>query len=213
MFLAEPFTTSSHSSDYDNSVLDPLIVCGPSGVGKGTIIAKFMEELGGDRHFGFTVSHTTRAPRVGEVEGIHYHFVDIEDMRLEVARGAFLEHAEVHSNMYGTSWSALRDVQKKGKHCLLDIDVQGVQRVKTMETDILKPKYIFIAPPSLEILEKRLASRGTESSESLARRTQNAREEVQYGAQDGNFHAVIVNDSLDQAVEDFAAAVSELYGL
>lgn len=214
MVLTEPFTTSSsRSSDSDNSVLDPLIVCGPSGVGKGTIIAKFMEELGGDRHFGFTVSHTTRDPRVGEVDGIHYHFVDIEDMRRKLSKGAFLEHAEVHGNIYGTSWSSLRDVQKQGKHCLLDIDVQGVQRVKTIETDILKPKYLFIAPPSLEILEKRLVSRGTESPASLARRTQNAREEVEYGAQDGNFDAIVVNDSLEQAVENFAAAVRELYGL
>ncbi len=134
-------------------------------------------------------------------------------MRREVAKGAFLEHAEVHGNIYGTSWSSLRDVQKQGKHCLLDIDVQGVQRVKTMVTDILKPKYLFIAPPSLEMLEKRLVSRGTESPASLARRTQNAREEVEYGAQDGNFDAVVVNDSLEQATKDFAAAVKELYGL
>jgi guanylate kinase len=143
-------------------VLDPLVVCGPSGVGKvsqqgeeknayhvtalvlilahfhsfhmqGTIIDKYMEEYGGKEKFGFTVSHTTRLPRPGEENGVHYHFSTLETMRREINDGRFLEHAEVHGNLYGTSWTSMKHVQLYGKRCLLDIDVQGVRRLKGLE--------------------------------------------------------------------------------
>lgn len=211
MLLANPVTTSLQATD--DTVLDPLIVCGPSGVGKGTIINKFMEEMGGNSLFGFTVSHTTRAPREGEENGVHYHFVEIEKMKKAIKEGQFLEHAEVHGNFYGTSWFSLRDVQKGGKRCLLDIDVQGVRNIKTMESDTLKPKYIFISPPSLEDLEKRLIGRGTESAKSLARRTANAKAELEYGTQEDNFDAVVINNHLDFACHDFAEVVKKLYDL
>ena len=209
--MADP--TSTSLQDSDDTVLDPLIVCGPSGVGKGTIIAKYMEEMGGDDLFGFTVSHTTRLPREGEEDGVHYHFVQMDKMKDEIVRGKFLEYAEVHGNLYGTSWSSLRDVQKGGKRCLLDIDVQGVRNIKTMESDILKPKYVFISPPSLETLEERLIGRGTESAESLARRTANARKVIEYGMDEDNFNAVVINDHLESACHDFATIVKKLYGL
>lgn len=207
--LAEPMSTLEQSTN--DVVLDPLVVCGPSGVGKGTIIAKFMEELGGKDRFEFTVSHTTRSPRPGEEDGVHYHFVDMDEMKQAIADGKFLEHAQVHGNFYGTSWSSLRHVQKLGKHCLLDIDVQGVKNIKQMESDVLKPKYIFISPPSMDILEERLVGRGTETAESLARRTANARSEVEYGSQEDNFDAVVVNNDLDEACEEFARVVKGLY--
>ena len=211
MVLADPLSTSLQASD--DTVLDPLIVCGPSGVGKGTIINRFMEEMGGDSLFGFTVSHTTRAPREGELDGTHYHFVGVERMKNGIRQGEFLEHAEVHGNFYGTSWMSLRDVQKGGKRCLLDIDVQGVQNVKTMESPSLQPKYLFIAPPSLEALEQRLIGRGSESPESLARRTANARQELEYGMQTDNFDIVVVNNNLEFACHEFAEAVKKLYDL
>jgi guanylate kinase len=192
-------------------ILDPLVVCGPSGVGKGTIIAKFMEEFGGKDRFGFTVSHTTRPPRPGEEEGIHYHFSSHDAMRLEIDAGLFLEHAEVHGNLYGTSWSSMRNVQTSGKRCLLDIDVQGVRRLKTLQSPTLMPTYIFIAPPSLDALEKRLEDRGTESAESLARRTQNARMEMEYGLEEGNFDFIVVNDDLDKATLKFSNVIAQIY--
>jgi guanylate kinase len=213
MVLADPLSTYTSLQASDDAILDPLIVCGPSGVGKGTIIAKFMEEMGGSGLFGFTVSHTTRAPREGEENGIHYHFVEMEHMKDEISQGKFLEYAEVHGNFYGTSWSSLRDVQKGGKRCLLDIDVQGVHNIKTMESDILKPKYVFISPPSLEDLEKRLIGRGTESAESLARRTANARKELEYGTQGDNFDAIVVNNDLDVACLEFSDVVKKIYDL
>jgi len=209
--LAEPFSSSSPSSS--DMVLDPLVVCGPSGVGKGTMIQKFMEEWNGKDQFQFTVSHTTRSPRPGEVNGIHYHFVDIPSIKRGIENGEFLEHAEVHGNYYGTSWQSLRDIQKMGKHCLLDIDVQGVKNMKRMESDTLKPKYIFISPPSLEVLQERLIGRQTESVESVARRTANAKAEMEYGLEKGNFDALIINHDLNEACQEFASTIRELYDL
>jgi len=194
------------------SVIQPLVVCGPSGVGKGTIIAKFMEEHGGSDDFEFTVSHTTRKPRQGEINGHHYHFTDYDSMKGAIGRGEFLEHAEVHGNFYGTSIKSLRDVN--GKRPILDIDVQGVKNVKTQvkeDSSALQPKYIFISPPSMDTLRKRLESRGTETEESLKKRTENALAEMEYGTAEGNFDEIVVNDDLDKACDDFAAAVANIY--
>jgi guanylate kinase len=207
-----PFTTNGSS----NMVLDPLIVCGPSGVGKGTIIDKFMNDFGGRHRFGFTVSHTTRAPRPGEVDGIHYHFVTREEMESAIQSNLFLEHARVHGNLYGTSWKSLRDVQEQDKRCLLDIDMQGVQALKKQTACSganWKPRYIFIAPPSLDRLLERLSSRGTEDELSLKRRTAMAQTEVDYGMQKGNFDGIIINDDLDKACREFTLLVKDLYSI
>ena len=101
----------------------PVVVCGPSGVGKGTLLNRLMAEH--PESFGFSVSHTTRQPRAGEVDGVHYHFVKKEDMEAAITRGEFIEYARVHSNMYGTSVKGVEDVRAAGKTCLLDIDVQA----------------------------------------------------------------------------------------
>jgi guanylate kinase len=207
----------TRNNNNKNLLLDPLVVCGPSGVGKGTIIQKYMDEMGGHRHFGFTVSHTTRPPRPGEVNGIHYHFVPKADMQRQIEDGNyFLEHAHVHGNLYGTSFDALWRVQNvQGKRCLLDIDVQGVQNLKSQQQQLgqwqFRPKYLFIAPPSLQALQERLILRGTESPESIERRTRNAAQEVEYGLTAGNFDKVIINDDLEQACHDFSLAIQELY--
>lgn len=198
----------------EEEVLDPLVVCGPSGVGKGTIIQRFLESKDDDdsSSFVFGVSHTTRAPRTGEVHVKDYFFCSPEDMQGLVESDYFVEWAHVHGNTYGTSWSAIREFQATGKRCLLDIDVQGVQRLKSLSSQkIFQLKYLFIAPPSLDVLETRLRGRGSESEETLARRVGNAAAEVEYGLTEGNFDKVIVNDNLDQAVEDFQRAVDSLY--
>mmetsp|Transcript_20929 Transcript_20929/g.39742 ORF Transcript_20929/g.39742 Transcript_20929/m.39742 type:complete len:291 (+) Transcript_20929:224-1096(+) len=221
--------SSSLASD-SPMILDPLVIVGPSGVGKGTLIARFQDDFPElAKQFGFTVSHTTRQPRPGEVNGVHYHFVSVEEMKILLARDAFLESAQVHKNYYGTSWQALRDVQQQGKRCLLDIDVQGVQRLKLLQESwsiasndasslskpsfLLQPKYLFISPPSLETLQDRLRKRNTESPEALQTRLANAAAEVAYGKTAGNFDAVVVNDDLEKAVEDFAKAVRRVFQL
>lgn len=207
---------NTYEGEIQRRSIKPLVVCGPSGVGKGTIISRFMDNFGGSTKFGFTVSHTTRKPRPGEIDGIHYHFTDIDTMRNAIERDEFLEWANVHGNIYGTS---LKSLSSSDKYPLLDIDVQGVKSIKKWQEQHkyssqlpLNAKFVFIAPPSLDVLKERLVGRGTETSESIAKRTENAVQEVQYGLSEGNFDAIIVNDDLDCACEEFARVIKELYG-
>lgn len=212
---------AEESSSSGENLVQTLVVCGPSGVGKGTIISQYMSsEMGGADRFGFTVSHTTRAPREGEINGVHYHFTEYDRMEADIRSGKFLEHAQVHGNLYGTSFESMRYVQETlSKICLLDIDVQGVQNMKqqqTLEQDImtttqLDVRYLFIAPPSMEALRTRLENRGTETPESLERRTKNAQIEMEYGLAEGNFDYIVVNEDLDQACQDFHTAVQSLF--
>jgi guanylate kinase len=153
----------------------PLIIAGPSGVGKGTLIEKLQRTFPG--LFGFSVSHTTRAPRPGEIDGKSYHFTSAEAMEAAIARGEFLEHAKVHGNLYGTSFAAVMSVASEDKICILDIDTQGVQSVKAAPKSSMPgtPHFVFVAPPSLEALEQRLRGRGTESAEKMTLRLANAK--------------------------------------
>ncbi|TFJ84484.1 hypothetical protein NSK_004469 [Nannochloropsis salina CCMP1776] len=187
-------------------LLRPLVICGPSGVGKGTLMNMLFEEFGG--YFGFSVSHTTRAPRPGEVEGVHYNFTSRDAMEAAIEEGRFLEFARVHTNLYGTSLEAVRQVQRAGKVCVLDIDVQGVMKVK--ETDV-NPHYVFIAPPSVEHLEARLRGRGTESAKDIETRLGAARAEIDYGLAKGNFEHVVVNDTLEKAYADLKTTLVGFY--
>eukprot|EP00804_Cyclotella_cryptica_P011414 CCRYP_016383-RA/>CCRYP_016383-RA protein AED:0.00 eAED:0.00 QI:588/-1/1/1/-1/1/1/104/221 len=205
--------------------------------------------------FGFSVSHTTRKPRPGEVNGVHYHFVSRDFFDEKVASGNFfIEYAEVHGNMYGTSYQAIFDVTRSSNneseiqriggftetHCLLDIDVEGVKNIKEFqirqqtrmsaeptlgkakstqqyltqsiqELPLLRANFVFIAPPSIDTLRERLENRGTETPETLERRFQNAKGELDYGMEPGNFDAIIVNDNLEKACIDFSTAVMEMY--
>eukprot|EP00978_Attheya_sp_CCMP212_P021431 scaffold62527_cov49-Attheya_sp.AAC.4 len=213
----------AEESSSGENLVQTLVVCGPSGVGKGTIISQYMNsEMGGADRFGFTVSHTTRAPREGEINGVHYHFTEYDWMEKDIRSGKFLEHANVHGNLYGTSFESMRYVQETlGKICLLDIDVQGVQNMKQQQTQErqasmttttqLDVRYLFIAPPSMEALRTRLENRGTETPESLERRTKNAQIEMDYGLAEGNFDYIVVNEDLDQACQDFHTAVQSLF--
>jgi len=134
--------------------LRPVVVCGPSGVGKSTLLGKLLKD--NPDKFGFSISHTTRAPRPNEVNDVNYHFVTKDQLLAEVNENKFLEHAVYAGNIYGTSKMAVENVKKSGKVCLLDIDIQGAISVK--KTD-LHARYVLIAPPSFEVLEKRLRER------------------------------------------------------
>lgn len=169
-------------------------MCGPSGVGKSTLITRLQADFPGQ--FGFSVSHTTRQPRCGEVDGVHYYFSTIEDVQKEIQEGKFLESALVHGNLYGTSYDSIRRVTESGKICILDIDVQGVRSCRAANFPV--GSYIFISPPNLKTLEQRLRGRNTETEESLARRLGNAESEVK-SAKSMWWDAWIVNDDLDQA--------------
>ena len=217
------FSSSSHSSVSDTNIddgdagskhvnLEPLVVCGPSGVGKGTIIQGLLNSFLPSTPFGFCVSHTTRSPRPGEVHGVHYTFTSVDDIQSDIKEGKFIEYAEVHGNYYGTSKDAIRHVQSKNQIAILDIDVQGVMSVKKSFTESNTPcKYIFMAPPSMEELEKRLRGRGTESEESIQRRLGNAAREIEYGNDVGNFDHILINNNVDDAVQELITTLKRWY--
>lgn len=178
------------------NALRPVVFCGPSGSGKSTLVKKLMNEF--PEKLGFSISHTTRKPRPGEVDGVHYHFTNKEDMSEAIKNGKFIESATFSGNMYGTSKAAVEKVLQDQKVCILDIDTQGVKQIKQAD---LEPWFIFIEPPTMEELENRLRLRSTEDEESLRSRLQVAANEMEYGKTPGNFHLIILNDNLDEAYE------------
>jgi len=188
--------------------LPPLVIVGPSGVGKSVLI-KHMRETFPDK-FGFSVSHTTRGPRPGEVDGKDYHFSDLETVRKEVAEGKFIEHAEVHGNMYGTSKKAVDDVRQAGQICILDIDVQGAQNVKE-KSGIEGTRFVFILPPSLEELERRLRGRGTETEEKIQKRMKNATGEIDFANRVSFFDHKFVMENMQG--NEMPQVVNTFFGL
>ncbi|MCL2789635.1 MAG: guanylate kinase [Desulfobulbus sp.] len=176
-----------------------LVLSAPSGCGKTTILTRVMRDLPG---LVFSVSHTTRQPRPGEIDGVHYHFVEANvfaAIRNRQPTG-FLEWAEVHGNMYGTSVDEVDRHRHAGQDVILDIDVQGAAQVRQRT----RPVTIFIAPPSLAELERRLRGRGTESEATIALRLNNARKEL---ACSGAYDYLVVNDQLGQAVESLRSII------
>jgi guanylate kinase len=175
-----------------------IVVSGPSGAGKSTILSRVLEEMGNLR---FSVSHTTRAAREGETEGVQYNFVDrptFEDMR---ERGLFLEWAEVHGELYGTSRAEYDRAAKDGVDLLLDLDVQGAAQVRKAFKDAVS---VFILPPSYTDLERRLRGRGAENEGNFRRRLQAAGEELTLYKQ---YDYAIINDDLDRSVENLKSII------
>ncbi|KAJ2398717.1 guanylate kinase [Coemansia sp. RSA 2559] len=172
----------------------PIVVFGPSGTGKSTLLKRLFAEY--PNEFGFSVSNTTRNPRAGEVNGKDYHFLTNEEFVAAIERGEFIEHALFSGNRYGTTIQAVKDVADSDKTCILDIDVQGVKSVKGTD---LGARFVFVAPPSEEELERRLRSRGTDDESSILKRLQAAKTELEYGNQEGSCDIKIVNDDFDAA--------------
>ncbi|XP_076284416.1 guanylate kinase isoform X2 [Lasioglossum baleicum] len=182
----------------------PLVLCGPSGSGKSTLIKKLFEDY--PDTYGFSVSHTTRKPRPGEEHAKHYYFTTKEKMEKQIELGEFLETATFSGNLYGTSKKAVEDVQREGKICILDIEMQGVKQVKQSS---LNPLYVFIKPPSMDELERRLRNRQTETEEALKNRLSIAGTEIEYGEKPGNFDLIIVNDDFSKAYEKLKEFINE----
>jgi len=173
-----------------------LVLSGPSGVGKSTLLTRLFANH--PTKFGFSVSHTTRSPRPGEVDGKHYYFTTQEIFKEMLADGEFIEHTQFSSNFYGTSSMTIRNVSDSGRRCILDIESEGVRKVKSTN---LNPFYVFISPPSLASLKSRLRGRGTETDESVAKRLATALKEIAYAKQPGVHDFVIVNDDVDRAYD------------
>ena len=181
-----------------------FIVAAPSGAGKSSLISQLLayskqKKLSNPAQL--SVSHTTRQPREGEVDGTHYHFTRVAAFEALIAENAFYEHAKVFDNYYGTSKAAISDKLKQGIDVFLDIDWQGARQIKAINPDVIS---IFILPPSIEALRKRLIGRGKDSDEIIEKRMQEAVSEMSHYDE---FDYVIVNDDFEQAVSDFISIV------
>ena len=170
-----------------------VVLSAPSGCGKTTIVKQVMANLPG---LVFSVSHTTRSPRAGEKDGQDYYFVDRDEFKAicDQQPSGFIEWAEVHGNLYGTGRQGVEEQRAAGLDVLLDIDVQGAEQVRRAAD----PVTVFIAPPSLDELGRRLRGRGSEDEKTIALRLNNAGKEMQAAA---DYDYLIVNDVLDEAVE------------
>ncbi|MTD33400.1 guanylate kinase [Paludibacterium denitrificans] len=175
-----------------------FIVVAPSGAGKTSLVAAL---LAAEPTVELSVSYTTRAPRAGEVNGQHYHFVDRATFERMIADGDFLEYAEVYGNYYGSSASWLKGRLDSGRDILLEIDWQGAQQVRKVFPDALS---VFIMPPSMQELERRLRGRATDSEEVIARRMAEARAEI---AKATEYDYILVNDNFESACADLVSIV------
>ena len=180
-----------------------IVVSGPSASGKTTLMELLLKEF--PNNFQASVSTTTRKQRPGEVDGKHYHFIDIPEFRTRLGTGDFLEHAEVHGNFYGTSKSSVEKIVQSGRSVFLLIDVKGAAKVKQILKD--KVTTIFIQPPSMEILEKRLRDRNTESEDAIQKRLKNAASEMQEGQ---TYDHRVINDDLESAYQNLKDALEKI---
>jgi guanylate kinase len=175
-----------------------FVVAAPSGAGKSSLVNALLEKEPG---IALSISHTTRPPRVGEEYGRHYFFVERAVFEREVAEGIFLEHAEVHGNLYGTSRTTVQSLLSDGRDVLLEIDWQGAEQVRRSKPDCVG---IFILPPSRAELERRLRGRGSDSAEVIERRLHNSRGEIAHAHE---FDYILINDAFADALGDLQAIV------
>ncbi len=175
-----------------------IIITGPSGTGKGTVIKRLKED---DDSLWFSVSMATRGPRDGEIDGVHYHFVSRESFEDMVAKDGFLEYAKVHDNYYGTPLKPIEDCLSAGKNAVLDIDVQGGLNIIGQGVECVS---IFILPPSMKVLRQRLEERKTETPEQVETRLHNAVWEI---TQRGKYQYQVVNDDLETCVKQVQAII------
>lgn len=178
-----------------------VVLAGPAGVGKGSLVRWILEH---DSDFLLSVSATTRQPRSGEIDGVHYHFVSKEQFVSGIEAGKFLEWAQVHnSNYYGTPSSELERAARLNKHLLLEIDLQGARQLKLSHPDAIQ---IFVLPPSWEVLEQRLRGRATETEAEITTRLATARTEIDAR---NEFDFQLVNDDLAECAQEIIRIVKE----
>ena len=174
-----------------------IVFSAPSGCGKGTML----EEILKDERFAVSVSATTRAPREGEKDGVNYHFLTREDFEQRIADGKFIEYAEYCQNLYGTLVSEVDGRLERGLNVILEIEPQGAMKIREKRSDAV---FIFVVPPSIGELRRRLKKRGTETDEVIEERVSKAAWEI---SQAEKYDYVIVNDALEDAVSDFFAVI------
>jgi guanylate kinase len=175
-----------------------FVITAPSGAGKSSLIEALLKE---DPSLRLSVSYTTRAPRPGEVNGREYHFVEEKTFLAMLERSEFLESAEVHGNRYGTSQAVIREALARGQDLVLEIDWQGAQQVRRLHPDCIG---IFILPPSVAELERRMRARGQDSDAVIRRRMSSAEEEISHASE---FNYAIINKDFDEAKRDMQAII------
>jgi len=175
-----------------------IVVSAPSGAGKSTVLGRVLREISGIR---FSVSHTTRAPRPGEIDGVEYHFVDRAGFERLISERTFLEWADVHGERYGTARTEYERAVADGVDLLLDLDVQGAAQARLAFADAVT---IFIMPPSFQVLEARLRGRGQDDDATIRRRLEAAREEASLYRE---YQYVLFNDDLDKCVEALESVI------
>lgn len=178
-----------------------IVISGPSGVGKGTLIHSFLE---GCPNLAVSISATTRAPREGEENGVHYYFITKEDFEERIETGRMLEYACYNGNYYGTPKDMVECACKEGKDIILEIEVQGAQQIKMLCPDAV---LIFIMPPSLEVLQKRLTDRHTEDDTAIQNRLHIATEELSHADE---YDYIVINDVLDRARNELLEILCKL---
>ncbi len=179
-----------------------FILSAPSGAGKSSLIKALLEQNNSSRAMQVSVSHTTRDARPGEENGVHYHFVSVDEFKAQIEQGAFYEHAEVFGNYYGTSEAAIDAQLAQGIDVFLDIDWQGAQQVRVKKPEVTT---IFISPPSKQELENRLRGRGQDSDEVIAARMAKAQAECSHYHE---FDYIIINDDFQQALSELNTIVN-----
>ena len=176
-----------------------FIISGPSGVGKSTVLGALLEKR---PDLYFSVSATTRSPRPGEVDGVHYHFLNVDTFREWISKDEFLEYAEYVGNFYGTPKKYVDEAMNKGRDVILDIEIQGAIQVCGKRPDTVR---IFIAPPSWTELERRLTERGTDSPEKIQKRLLRAKVEFQTAH---TYDYFVINDTVENAVNELDAIIT-----
>ncbi|CDF00558.1 guanylate kinase [Ruminococcus sp. CAG:624] len=174
-----------------------IVVSAPSGCGKGTILSEVLK----DDRFYYSVSATTRSPRLGEVNGATYHFITKQDFEERIKNNAMLEYAEYCGNYYGTPKKEIDEMREQGKNVILEIEVQGAMKVREICPDAV---FIFVLPPSVAELERRLKKRATETDDVIAQRVSQARSEIELARK---YDYVVVNAALEDAINDFKTVI------
>lgn len=177
-----------------------FIISAPSGAGKSTILTAILKK---DPRLRYSISCTTRPPRGNERDGVHYYFISDDAFRKKIDSGELAEWAEVHGHLYGTSAKFLQDGLDRGHDIVFDIDVEGAKKLRAQYPEAT---LVFIAPPSMEELERRLVQRGTDSPEAIEQRLKNAKEEM---AESKWYHHVIVNDDLGRAISELKTIIEK----
>ncbi len=177
-----------------------------SGAGKSTLLERLRERM---PHLVYSVSATTRTPRAHEVDGVHYFFLTEEEFRRRIDANEFAEWQKVHGNYYGTPRSFIDENRAAGRHVVMDIDVHGKLTFDKVYPDAVG---VLVLPPSMEVLERRLRERGTDSEETVQLRLSNAREEMRVAREEGRYEYTVINDELDRALEEVVELVKEHTG-